>query len=175
MGEAFGWARERGVSADDDLSYLREFEHITLARVLLASYTAEREARFLAEAAGLLERLLTAAKEGGRTGSAIERLVLQALIRQTGGDIPAALASLHRALPLAGPEGYVRILADEVPPDDLFAQGGREDGADPAPAPVHPGTRAPGHPGTRSPGESSHLVMPAHHVSFYRWTTPELP
>ena len=36
LGEALGWARERGLSADDDLSYLRECEHITLARVLLA-------------------------------------------------------------------------------------------------------------------------------------------
>ena len=36
LGEALGWAREQGLSADDDLSYLREFEHITLARMLLA-------------------------------------------------------------------------------------------------------------------------------------------
>ena len=36
LGEALGWAREQGLSAQDDLSYLREFEHITLARVLLA-------------------------------------------------------------------------------------------------------------------------------------------
>ena len=35
-GEAQGWASEHGVGADDELSYLREFEHITLARVLLA-------------------------------------------------------------------------------------------------------------------------------------------
>ena len=41
-GEALGWARERGLSVDDDLSYLREFEHITLARVLVARYAAER-------------------------------------------------------------------------------------------------------------------------------------
>ncbi len=33
---ALGWARERGLSVDDDLSYLREFEHITLARILIA-------------------------------------------------------------------------------------------------------------------------------------------
>ncbi|MCE7875515.1 helix-turn-helix transcriptional regulator, partial [bacterium CPR1] len=33
LGEALGWAREQGLSAQDDLSYLREFEHITLARV----------------------------------------------------------------------------------------------------------------------------------------------
>ena len=34
--EALDWAREQGLSVDDDLSYVREFEHITLARVLLA-------------------------------------------------------------------------------------------------------------------------------------------
>ena len=34
VGEAAAWAREQGLSATDDLSYLREFEHITLARVL---------------------------------------------------------------------------------------------------------------------------------------------
>ena len=38
--EALGWARERGLSVDDDLSYLREFEHITLARVLIAATRA---------------------------------------------------------------------------------------------------------------------------------------
>ena len=31
-----GWARERGLSVDDDLGYLREYEHVTLARILLA-------------------------------------------------------------------------------------------------------------------------------------------
>ena len=34
FGEALGWAREQGLSVDDDLSYLREFEHITLARAV---------------------------------------------------------------------------------------------------------------------------------------------
>jgi LuxR family maltose regulon positive regulatory protein len=32
LGEALGWAHEQGLSVDDDLSYLREFEHITTAR-----------------------------------------------------------------------------------------------------------------------------------------------
>ena len=36
--EALAWAREQGLSPDDDLSYLREFEHLTLARVLIARY-----------------------------------------------------------------------------------------------------------------------------------------
>ena len=116
LDEALGWARERGVSVDDDLSYLREFEHITLARVLLARYTAERADRSNHEATRLLERLLRAAEEGARTGSVIEILVLQALAHQTQGDIPAALASLQRALMLSEPEGYVRVFVDEGPP-----------------------------------------------------------
>ncbi len=38
LDEALAWAREQGLSAGDALSYLREFEHITLARILLAQY-----------------------------------------------------------------------------------------------------------------------------------------
>ena len=115
LGEALGWAHEQGLSADDDLSYLREFEHITLARVLLARSQGERPSTPY-EATRLLERLLLAAEEGGRTGHVIEILVLQALAHQHAGDIPAALACLERALTLAEPEGYVRVFADEGPP-----------------------------------------------------------
>jgi LuxR family maltose regulon positive regulatory protein len=116
LAEALGWARERGLSVDDDLSYLREFEHITLARVLLAQHTEERAERSLEKATRLLERLLRAAEEGARTGRVIEILVLQALAHQARGDIQAALASIQRALTLAEPEGYVRVFVDQGPP-----------------------------------------------------------
>jgi LuxR family maltose regulon positive regulatory protein len=114
--EAFRWAHERSLSVDDDLSYLREFEHITLARMLIAWYKSDRLDDFIREAAELLERLLKAAEEGGRIGSVIEILILQALARQAQGDIPPALMSLERALALAEPEGYVRIFVDEGKP-----------------------------------------------------------
>jgi LuxR family maltose regulon positive regulatory protein len=113
LGEAFGWARERGLSVADDLSYPREFEHITLARLLIARYTSERADRSIHEAMGLLERLLEAAEQGERTGSVIEILMLQALAHEARGDIPAALVPLQRALTLAEPEGYVRVFVDE--------------------------------------------------------------
>ncbi len=116
LGEALDWAHEQGLSVSDNLSYLREFEHITLARVLLARSKSDRADRSMLEAMGLLERLLQAAEEGERTGSVIEILVLQALAHQMQGDIPAALVPLERALTLAEPEGYVRILVDEGPP-----------------------------------------------------------
>ena len=112
LGEALGWAHEQGLSADDDLSYLREFEHITLARILLARSRGEP----VHQVTRLLERLLLAAEEGGRTGHVIEILVLQALALQTLRDIPAALAGLERAVTLAEPEGYVRVFADEGAP-----------------------------------------------------------
>jgi LuxR family maltose regulon positive regulatory protein len=113
LGEALGWAREQGLSADDDLSYLREFEHITLARVLMARYQDERSVQ---EALRFLDRLLRAAEGGERAGSVIEILVLRALAYQRHGDIPAALSCLERAVTLAEPEGYVRVFADEGPP-----------------------------------------------------------
>ena len=114
--EALEWARERGLSVDDDLSYLHEFEHITLARVLIARYESERVDGAVHDAARLLERLLHAAEEGGRIGSAIEILALQALAHQAQGDTSSALAPLERALSLAEPEGYVRVFVDEGPP-----------------------------------------------------------
>ena len=109
LGEALAWAREHGVSAEDELSYVREFEHITLARLLLAQGRAP-------EALALLDRLLLAAEDGGRTGSVIEILVLQALAQQPGGQTHAALVPLERALRLAHPEGYVRVFVDEGAP-----------------------------------------------------------
>ena len=116
VGEALGWVRERGLTVDDDLSYLREYEHITLARVLLAQHAAEGAQRPLDGACQFLERLLRAADDGERTGSVIEILVLRALVHRARGDIPAAVASLRRAVTLAEPEGYVRVFVDEGPP-----------------------------------------------------------
>ena len=113
VAEALGWVRERGLSVDDDLSYLREFEHITLARVLIARHKSDREDRSIREAMGLLERLLKAAEDGERTRSVIEILLLHALAHDAQGDIPRALEPLERALTLAEPEGYVRIFVDE--------------------------------------------------------------
>ncbi|MEA2576711.1 MAG: hypothetical protein QOD78_299 [Chloroflexota bacterium] len=111
--EARSWALERGLSADDELDYLREFEHVTLAGLILAQGARERSDDRIGEAIDLLGRLLRAAEDGGRTGSVIEILVMQALARRARNDMPGALASLERAAALAEPEGYVRVFADE--------------------------------------------------------------
>jgi LuxR family maltose regulon positive regulatory protein len=113
--EALAWVRDRGLSVDDDLSYLHEYEHLTLARVLLAQHSAGRAVGTLHDVDRLLERLLAAAEAGARTGSIIEILVVQALVNQAGHDLPAARAALERSLTLAEPEGYVRLFINEGP------------------------------------------------------------
>lgn len=114
--QALDWAREQSLSVDDDLTYVHEFEHITLARVLLAQYATDGDKGSLNGATRLLRRLLSAAEAGGRTGNVIEILILQSLAHRAGGDTPSALAPLQRALTLAEPEGYVRQFVDAGPP-----------------------------------------------------------
>lgn len=112
LDQTLRWAREEGLSADDDLNYVREFEHITLARVLIGQYQ-QGDAQAIDVALGLIERLRESAEAGGRQGSLIEIHIVAALAYEAIGDVPAALESLERALILAEPEGYVQIFVDE--------------------------------------------------------------
>jgi LuxR family maltose regulon positive regulatory protein len=123
LNAAIEWAQKRHVSPDDDLAYLREYEHITLARLLLARHTVERSGAFLDDAVRFLERLLAAADEGDRVHSVIEILVLRARAQQAAGDVASALVPLQRAVTLAEPEGFVRLFADEGPPIAVLLRG----------------------------------------------------
>jgi LuxR family maltose regulon positive regulatory protein len=107
------WVRERGLSADDEISYLREFEHLTLTRVLIAEYKLVKEVSSILKALNLLERLLNAAEAQRRTGSVLAILITQALAYQAQGKVLLARASIERALVLAQPEGYFRIFVNE--------------------------------------------------------------
>jgi LuxR family transcriptional regulator, maltose regulon positive regulatory protein len=109
------WARRHKLAADDDLSYLREYEHLTLARVLLAQHQAGGATELLARASGLLERLRDAAEAGGRLGTVIEIDVLRAVACSLAGDEEAALAALGHAVDLAEPDGWIRYFVDAGP------------------------------------------------------------
>ena len=106
LDKAAAWARERGLSATDKVTYPGEYEYLTLARVRLdeGDFTGVDE---------LLERLLAAAESQKRTGSVIEILLTQALVHQAQNNRSQSLAALERALALAEPEGYRRIFVDE--------------------------------------------------------------
>ena len=100
------WAQDRALTPDDDLTYVQEFEHITLARVLLAEHATDA-------AVDLLDRLLAAATAGGRDHRVVEILVLLSVAHDQRGDRPAARSALDEALVRAQPEGYVRVFVDE--------------------------------------------------------------
>ncbi len=123
LSSAAEWAHERGVTVDDDPSYLREYEHLTLARLLLAQHRAAQHRNHggsippVGVALGLLDRLHVAAAGAGRDGSLLEIRVLQALAHEAHGDRLAALAALGRALVEAPePDSYVRLYLDEGAP-----------------------------------------------------------
>ena len=76
LAAARDWARSRGVSATDELTYLREYEHVTLARLLLAEH-AGRVGADVARGDGS-PRPAGRGRGGGRPdGPLIEVLVLQ--------------------------------------------------------------------------------------------------
>ncbi len=114
--KALDWIHEQGISVDDDLSYLSEYKHMILARVIIATYQHDRDDKAMQRALALLDRLLQAAEASTRMGSVFEILVLQSLAYEAWGRIHLALVPLKRVLTLAEPEGYVRLFVDEGPP-----------------------------------------------------------
>jgi LuxR family maltose regulon positive regulatory protein len=110
--KARAWVTERGLSLADEVSYLHEFEHLTLARLEIANPLVN----------ALLARLLQAAQAQKRWGSALDILLVQALAHEAQGDRPQALATLKHALSLAEPEGYIRVFVDEGEPMQLLIE-----------------------------------------------------
>lgn len=111
--EALRWAGDSGPTTADPVSYLTEYEHITLARVQLAAAAGSGSPS--PETVALLERLIAGARLGGRQGSVIELLVLHALATRCAGEMTAAAGTLEAALRLAEPEGYWRTFTSEGP------------------------------------------------------------
>lgn len=108
------WARERGLSPQVDVTYGREYELLTLARILLAQSALSPDPVTLTDTVHLLERLGKAAEAGGRVGTNVEVNVLTSLVRDLTGDRVKAVESLRLALAVAEPEGWVRVVADDA-------------------------------------------------------------
>ncbi|HEY5249458.1 MAG TPA: LuxR C-terminal-related transcriptional regulator, partial [Dermatophilaceae bacterium] len=104
-------------SSLDDSNYLREFDHLTFVRLLIAQYRVHRDTGALDQAGRLLDRLREPAETSGRAGSLLEIRILQALVHDAQGDRTQALESLAQALTQAPEPGcYVRLFLDEGAP-----------------------------------------------------------
>jgi LuxR family maltose regulon positive regulatory protein len=117
LSHAVDWAHERGVSVTDDASYLSEFNHLTLVRLLIARYRKHPDSGVANQAVGLLDRLREAAGTSGRAGSLVEIRMLQALALDAQGLGLQGLESLGQAWAQAPePDGYLRLFLDEGTP-----------------------------------------------------------
>ena len=103
LADAQAWADGHRLTPDDDLQYLLEYSHITLARLLIAQDDSR--------ASGFIHRLLQAAEAGGRWGVVSE---LRILSDRPGGDDGAIRSGLsERELQV------VRLLATELTGPEL--------------------------------------------------------
>ena len=117
------WIQKSGLGIDDETNYLRDIEHIILARALVMLGQKQTESHHLEDALILLEKLQDMTLTSGWAGKGIEVLVLQALAFQAMDNNEAALKILSKALSLAEPEGYVRTFIDEgLPMNTLLHQ-----------------------------------------------------
>lgn len=120
VAEAATWVEAAEMPMADEKRYIYEYTQITFARLLITQYRLAQEQNeateaLMTDALDLLARLLQSAESGGRMGSAIELLMLQALAHEVQGDSATAIATLERALQWAEPEGYVSLFVDEGP------------------------------------------------------------
>jgi LuxR family transcriptional regulator, maltose regulon positive regulatory protein len=133
LADAWEWSRVRQVNPGDRVTYLAEFNQLTLARLLVAQHRgdpdADQRSVVTGEALGLADRVLAAAQAADRGGSLIEALLVRAAARAAAGDLDAALEDLGRALADGVPAGYCRLFLDEGEPmvELLHAAASRPD------------------------------------------------
>ncbi|ACV76844.1 ATP-dependent transcriptional regulator, MalT- like, LuxR family [Nakamurella multipartita DSM 44233] len=137
----FAWARGRALALSDEPAFTTEYEHLTLVRAHLAHLSADLSAHLrhhhaadghpagdpnrapgVDQVLGFLDRLLTHAEAGGRTGTVIDALIQRAIAlrlaagsrgNRPGQGTDESLRTFHRALDLAEPQGYARTFLDE--------------------------------------------------------------
>jgi LuxR family transcriptional regulator, maltose regulon positive regulatory protein len=122
LDDAAAWAGEPRAGIGDPTSYLAEFNHLTLARLLVAQHRDQAHPEQVEDAITLLDRIVLAADAAGRGSSVVEGLVVRALANQAVGHYDGALADLGRALTRAVPAGYCRLFLDEGPEMDALLQ-----------------------------------------------------
>ncbi len=124
---AADWARDRGVAATDEVGYLREFDHLTVVRLVIAQHRERPDPDALSQAVNLLARLREAAETSGRAGSLVEIQMLIALAQDARGQRQQALQSLGDAwAQMPEPDDCARLFLDEGEPmAELLRDAGR--------------------------------------------------
>jgi LuxR family transcriptional regulator, maltose regulon positive regulatory protein len=106
------WAESAAVTAEDELTYLREYEHITLAHLLVAEHATTGDASQLEQASRLLNQLRNAAEDATRSAALVEVSLLQSIAYDATGRYDEAIDVLQAAVNLTRPRGWLRPLLD---------------------------------------------------------------
>ena len=117
LADAEAWARASGVTGVADVDHRREFDLLTLARLLIAQHREQQDGDMADSAIELLGRLRAAAEMSGRRRCVVETHVLSALALDAQGQGSQAVESLIRAwAEAAEPDLHVRLVLDEGAP-----------------------------------------------------------
>jgi LuxR family maltose regulon positive regulatory protein len=117
LADAESWAMASGVTGIAGVDHRREFELLTLARLLIAQHRQQRDGNRAESAIALLVKLRAAAEMSGRRRTVVETHVLSALALDTQGQRSQAVESLERAWAEAEePDSHVRLVLDEGAP-----------------------------------------------------------
>ena len=128
LDDALAWVREQGLAVDDELELPPRVPAHHPRPALLAGTRPQRSRPALRRGDELLDRLLRAAEDGGRGGSVIEILVLQALALQARRGRPGR-AGVAAPRARAGRAGGLRAdLRGRGPADGRPAARGGEAG-----------------------------------------------
>jgi LuxR family maltose regulon positive regulatory protein len=104
--EAQKWAQKEFPQIPEELSFGRELDHISLARVLIASKRWEAAMDFL-------QRLSHEAEAGKRLGRLLKINILQALALGESDRLDEAMRLLINCLKFAQDEGFMRVFLSE--------------------------------------------------------------
>jgi len=106
------WARESGLSADDEIPFSRQRVYLILAQVLLAQgQNGDHEA--LTNAVQLLSRLQVLLDASNASAYSLQVLIIKALAYRVQGKMEEAMSAIRQALPIAEQGGYIRVFVRE--------------------------------------------------------------
>ncbi|MDY6878485.1 MAG: LuxR C-terminal-related transcriptional regulator, partial [Chloroflexota bacterium] len=106
--------RQSGVSIQDEVSHKTDLIHIAYLRLMLYRGQDHQNDK-LRQASELARRIIASAEAGQRVETALQTLIISALVRSSSGDTKGSLELLDQALGLAEPEGYVLLFLEEGP------------------------------------------------------------
>ena len=120
--------RQSGVSIQDEITHKTDLIHLAYLRLMLHRGAQDYQNDKLRQRSELARRIIASAEAGQRIETALQALLLLALIQSLSGDTKGSLELLDQALGLAEPEGYIRIFLDEGAPVAALLRHAQEQG-----------------------------------------------